>query len=68
MQCNQPARYISLDFEGDIRYLDVTAPLLPCLELSSVRVLEEPLVLELRLLTPLSALLELSLRLSSREL
>lgn len=47
-------------------YLVVSVPLLPHFELSSPREPEEPLLLQLRPLTPLSVLLELSFRLSSR--
>jgi hypothetical protein len=47
-------------------YLVVSVPLLPHFELSSPCEPEEPLLLQLRALTPLSVLLELSFRLSSR--
>lgn len=46
--------------------LVVSVPLLPHFELSSPREPEEPLLLQLRPLMPLSVLLELSFRLSSR--
>ena len=49
-------------------YLVVIVPLLPLFELPSPREPEDPLVLRLRALTPLSVLLELSFRLSSRVL
>jgi hypothetical protein len=49
-------------------YLVVSVSLLPDFELSSPREPEEPLLLQLRVLTPLFVLLELSFRLSSRAL